>query len=269
MLFRSPAWKARAIADITRRDVRELLEKIAERAPVMANRVLAVTRKMFNFAIDQELIEVNPAARVTRPGGVEQSRDRVLSDDEVRAFWTACEGLTPQMAAYYRLRLLTAQRGAEVGGMRWQDVDLSAGWWTISAAVAKNKRAHRVPLAPSVVQMVEALAPDVEKRDGFVLAGARGRRQQSEAATVFASIANFHGHDLRRTAASRMTGGGVPRLTVSRILNHVETGVTAVYDRHSYDAEKHAALDWWATRLASIIDSNADGAAVLPFARRA
>ena len=42
-----------------------------------------------------------------------------------------------------------------------------------------------------------------------------------------------------------MVGAGVPRLVVSKILNHVETGVTAVYDRHSYDLEKRAALDFW------------------------
>jgi hypothetical protein len=41
-----------------------------------------------------------------------------------------------------------------------------------------------------------------------------------------------------------MVGGGVPRLVVSKNLNHVETGVTAVYDRHSYDPEKRAALDY-------------------------
>jgi integrase len=60
-------------------------------------------------------------------------------------------------------------------------------------------------------------------------------------------------HDLRRTAASGMTSLGINRLTVSKILNHVETGVTAVYDRHGYDAEKRHALEVWATRLEEII----------------
>lgn len=64
---------------------------------------------------------------------------------------------------------------------------------------------------------------------------------------------DFRGHDLRRTAASLMVGAGVPRLVVSKILNHVETGVTAVYDRHSYDLEKRAALDFWGKRLEAIV----------------
>jgi integrase len=63
----------------------------------------------------------------------------------------------------------------------------------------------------------------------------------------------FVGHDFRRTAASLMTGMGIPRLTVKKILNHVERDVTAVYDRHSYDAEKRDALEAWAKRLTTII----------------
>ena len=64
-----------------------------------------------------------------------------------------------------------------------------------------------------------------------------------------------------------MVGAGVPRLVVSKILNHVETGVTAVYDRHSYDAEKRAALDFWGNRLEQIVSVDR-GAKVLAFARQ-
>ena len=66
-------------------------------------------------------------------------------------------------------------------------------------------------------------------------------------------IEPFTPHDLRRTAASHMTSMGISRLVVSKILNHVERGVTAVYDRHSYDDEKRMALDAWGRRLHGII----------------
>jgi integrase len=67
---------------------------------------------------------------------------------------------------------------------------------------------------------------------------------------------DFVPHDMRRTAASRMTGDlGVSRLTVSKILNHVESGVTAVYDRHSYDREKREALDAWGSHLIKIVEN--------------
>jgi integrase len=75
----------------------------------------------------------------------------------------------------------------------------------------------------------------------------------------------FRGHDLRPTAASLIVGGGVPRLVVSKILNHVESGVTAVYDRRSYDPEKRAALDHWGSRLEQIVKGERAGK-VLAFA---
>ena len=67
------------------------------------------------------------------------------------------------------------------------------------------------------------------------------------------AISPFTPHDFRRTAASHMTGMGLPRLTVSKNLNHIESGITAVYDRHSYDQEKRKALDLWGDKLGKII----------------
>lgn len=96
--------------------------------------------------------------------------------------------------------------------------------------------------------------------------GARGERQQSEAAATF-TVPDLRGHDLRRPAASMMASGGIPRLTISKILNHVERSITAVYDRHSYDPEKRAALDWWDVTLHAILDKK-DSATLLSFAAR-
>jgi hypothetical protein len=64
---------------------------------------------------------------------------------------------------------------------------------------------------------------------------------------------DFVGHDLWRTVASHMTSMGIPRLTVKKILNHVEREVTAVYDRHSYDPEKREALEAWAKKLQILV----------------
>lgn len=68
-------------------------------------------------------------------------------------------------------------------------------------------------------------------------------------ADEWATGIDFCGHDLRRTAASQMTSNGIPRLTVGKILNHVEPGVTKVYDRYSYNKEKREALEAWGRRL--------------------
>jgi integrase len=197
--------------------------------------------------------------QIPRPAR-EHARDRVLTEDEIRSLWASFDALDPPMAAFYKLRLVTAQRGGEVVAMRWQDVDLHGGWWTIPAAHAKNNLAHRVPLNGAAIKILQGLKKTAHKDAVFVLAahhrakgaGARGKRQQSEAAKTF-TVPNFRGHDLRRTAASMMASGGISRLTISKILNHVERTVTAVYDRHSYDAEKAAALRWWNAKLASIL----------------
>jgi integrase len=101
----------------------------------------------------------------------------------------------------------------------------------------------------------------------YVLDGARGKRQQAAAAATF-GVADFRAHDLRRTAASMMASAGVARLVIGKVLNHVERGVTAIYDRHSYDAEKRLALDHWDRLLRSIVSDQAS-AALLPFVSRA
>ena len=261
-----PAWKHRAVREVSRRDIRTLVDTIAERAPIQANRVLSLVSKMFKWALDEEIVDATPAARIPRPGVVKQ-RDRVLSEDEIRQLWRAFDALAPVMLAFYKLRLITAQRGKEVSSMRWADVDLANSWWTIPAGISKNKLPHRVPLSSTATAIIQGLDPGADARPVYVLDGARGRRQQSEAAATFA-VEDFRGHDLRRTAASLMAGGGVPRLVISKILNHVETGVTAVYDRHGYDAEKQAALNWWSTKLNAILDGKR-GATVLAFGRGA
>ena len=135
--------------------------------------------------------------------------------------------------------------------MRWADLDLDGGWWTIPAEDTKNKLPHRVPLSTPVVKILKELR-SVDRSGFYVMTGARGRRQRSEA-SLRLGLTDFVGHDLRRTAASYMASVGVPRLVIGKLLNHVEPGVTRVYDRHSYDAEKRQALDTWAKRLTAIL----------------
>lgn len=253
-----PKWRHRAIADITRQDVIRMVEGVAEAgAPVVANRVAALLSKVFAFALDRDLVTASPAVRIPRPG-VEQARDRVLSESELRDLWHAFDALEPSMAAFYKLRLVTAQRGGEVASMRWQDLDLAGKWWTIPSTGSKNKLAHRVPLSRMALDILRTVQPDDAKPYDFVLAGARGKRQQAEAAATF-PVKNFRGHDLRRTAASLMVGAGVQRLVVGKVLNHVERSVTAVYDRHGYDEEKRAALDGWARTLTAIVTPTKPG----------
>lgn len=268
------SWKHRPVASIRRSDVRELLDTIVDRgAPVAANRTLALIRKILNFGVDVEWAEANVAAKLAKPAA-EHSRDRVLTPEELRTLWTWLErqpdpALDDQAAREYRLnrtalklRLLTAQRGGEVVQMRWQDVDLESGWWTIPAEHAKNGLPHRVPLPAMVIDIIGGQLQQADHKDAHVFTGIRGTRQRRNALEGL-DVVDVRPHDFRRTAASLMTGGGIPRLTVAKILNHADSSVTAIYDRHSYDSEKRAALDWWGQRIAELA-SHADSE-VLPF----
>lgn len=259
-------WGDRKAAEIARRDVRDLLAKVAAKTPIAANRLLACLRKVFNHGIRWDLVEANPCALIERPAA-ERQRERVLAADELRRVWTALDAEDVYVAALFRLRLLTAQRGGEVRTMEWDDLDLDAGWWTIPAKKAKNKRAHRVPLSPRAVVILRAL-PRMGGQ-AWVFPSTRGaggcRRTITKAVSRIrkASVVDFWPHDLRRSAASHMTGMGISRLTVAKVLNHAERGVTAVYDRHSYDAEKRAALHAWSARLEQIV-SGESVAKVIP-----
>ncbi len=266
------AWGDFPINEISRRQVRVLVDGINRRGhPVQANRTRALLHKLFAWAVEQDILQVNPATGTPRPGGSEQhrQRDRVLTAHELRAFWAvtepgADEVMTAPMSAFWRLRLITAQRAGEVVAIRWNDLDLEDGWWTIPATVSKNRRSHRVPLSGTAIEIIVGLPRFTD----HLLAGALGNRQRSQAAmSIHDEIDDFRGHDLRRTAASWMTSNGVSRLVVAKVLNHAERGVTAVYDRHSYDPEKRVALDTWAGTLAAIL-ARKDVAKVVPFARQ-
>jgi integrase len=291
-----PRWRDRSVRELTRRDVRVLIERVAERAPVMANRVLAVVRKMLNFAVDHDWIDANPAARVQKPAP-EASRDRVLTADEIRRLWrllshfpTTAERpapgrrraqgetddpicpVSPWLAASMKVRLLTAQRGGEVARMRWQDLELERandetivrGWWTIPTEFTKNGEPQRVPITADVAALIQGQEPkDVDERGIYVFsrdgdAAALDRSKKASAALARVLGIDFRGHDLRRTAATGMAEAGIPREHIARVLNHVEGGAraTKVYDRYSYDNEKRIALEAWERRLQRILNAS-------------
>jgi integrase len=254
-----PHWRRRKAHDIRRADVLAILDAIVDRgAPIQANRTLALVRKIFNWGIGRGVVEHNPCLQIEAPSS-ENQRQRVLSEDELRALWRAFGGLGPLMGPMFKLRLLTAQRGGEIEAMRWRDVDLEGRSWTIPAEAAKNGLAHFVPLSRPAIDLLRELRALSPASDWVFPSPKRSvshvENVQKAASRVRAEsgVADFVLHDLRRTAATYMTSIGVPRLVVAKILNHVEQGVTQVYDRHSYDVEKRQALDLWASRLTEII----------------
>lgn len=268
-------WRDRPVAGLRRRDVLDLLDGIVARgAPILANRVLSLISKMLNFGLGLDgWLEANVAAKLSKPSA-EHSRTRVLAEAEIKTLWTHLSQPAPAYLpttearcwrltrAVLQLRLITAQRGKEVLSLRWADIE--GAWWTIPADVAKNKLPHRVWLSGPALKVLATLKQD--GAEGYVFAGIRGPRQR-RGVLIGLGLEDVRPHDFRRTAASMMASGGVPRLTISKILNHVETSITAVYDRHCYDPEKKTALTWWAAKLDAIVRGKRSR--VLPFAKGA
>lgn len=251
-----PAWGKRKAAEIRRSDVHEILDGILDRgSPAMANRTRALISKVFNFGITRGIVEHNPAAHVPPPARL-QSRQRVLSEEEIRELWRLLDSdlLTPLMAASFKLRLLTAQRGIEVLSMQWDQID--GIWWTIPPEVAKNGLAHRVPLSTQARAALEKArqmsggTPWVfpSPREDGPIQWVQKAVHQLRDHTSF----DWTPHDLRRTAATYMASVGVSRVVLAKILNHVENSVTAIYDRASYDQEKLEALTRWGWMLGRI-----------------
>jgi len=266
-----PRWGQRKANQIKRRDVIALLDNIVDRgSPISANRTFAVVRKVFAWAISRDLIENTPCGGV-KPPGKEGRRDRVLNDDEIRSFWNNLETakMSRQLVLALRFMLITVQRKSEVLNASWSDID--DGWWTIPAADAKNGMPHRLWVSPIASEILDE-ARSISK--GSLLVFESPAKHDAAIGTTSVNYAirtngnlgiaePWTPHDLRRTAASRMTSAGVSRFEVKKILNHADPDITAVYDRHSYDEEKKQALEVWGNKLRAIL--SADTADILRF----
>jgi integrase len=266
-----PKWKTRPAAEISGEELLAVLNaKVRSGAPVAANRLRALVSRIFTFAAGQRLIAptANPVIGVKKPTK-ETTRDRVLTDSEIRRLWDACATQNAYVCAWFRLRLVTAQRGGELLQMRWQDIDPRSHFWTIPGEFVKNAHGHRVYLNETA-RMILAGVPKSKKPTWVFPKSFMGdykhvgrRLAQSTRANIVAEPktngkerdrADVRGHDLRRTAASLMASGGVPRFVIGRILNHSEDkDITSVYDRYSYDAEKRAAMEFWNRQLMAVL----------------
>ncbi|MBS0366709.1 MAG: tyrosine-type recombinase/integrase [Proteobacteria bacterium] len=260
--------------DVTRRQLIAFLDGIVERgAPVTANRVHALLLQLFTWASAKDLIPASPMAGVERPGGEERPRRRVLTAEEVKAFWAKLQ--TADMAEPTRLALklllVTAQRRGELTFAKWSDFDLDGKLWTIPVELLKTSHARRaepephvVPLSPVAIELLKQLAALTGEGRYVLPARVDKRKDRSYSERVLSravrenakhfGIAHFTPHDLRRTAASFMTKIGVPRLHVEKVLNHSTGDIAEVYDRHDYLPEKRAALRKWGEHLQAIID---------------
>jgi integrase len=226
-------------------------------APVATNRVHSIVRKFFNWAVENDLIANSPVAGI-KPPNPETSRDRVLTDDELKAVWREAEKVGYPFGSILQLLILTGQRRGEVTGMMWSELDLDAGLWVLPRERVKNNRRHEVPLSRQAVAILRALPRIGDKCSGsahsyvFTLNGTAPYNGFKAKDRFDVGIAPWTVHDLRRTCASGMARLGTNLVVIEKVLNHVSgslAGIVGVYRRHEFAAEKRAALQQWADHV--------------------
>jgi integrase len=231
--------------------------------PIAANRARAAARACWAWAVKRGALEANPWEATPKPGR-EVARERVLTDAEIGDLWHAAGALGDPWAGLFRTLLLTGQRRGEVAGLRWDEVDIEGGLWTIPAGRTKNGRAHVVPIAPEVAWMIgttprrEAAAlvfegPRKTAPTGFGKLKQKLDVAMSErAASRGDKAAPWTIHDIRRTVATGLQRLGVRLEVTEAILNHVSgsrAGIVGVYQRHGWKTEKQTALEAWAAHV--------------------
>jgi integrase len=231
--------------------------------------LFAALSAMFGWLHRHRKIEQNPCTGMHRPSAP-KARERVLTPDELRWFWRACDAVGEPFGMVFKLLLLLGQRLNEVAGMSRDELSADGTTWSLPGSRTKNGRPHQVPLpklAREIIASVKenpgnlifsttgATPPSGWSRakhrlDDTMLAVARMERRDG------ATIPPFKLHDARRTAITGMSELGVPPHVVEKVANHVsghQAGVAGVYNKSELMPERREALERWSRHLAGIV----------------
>lgn len=240
------------IQDIKRSHISFLLDKIADRAPVAANRTFTLLQVVFKTALDKGWLDVHPMYMMSRPGGSEVARKKTLTDEEIKALWPYFE--KEKQGDIFKLGLLTAARSGEIKCMKWVDVDFENNLWTQENTKTGND--NIVPLSPQVVAILKSR----EQKSKYVFPTNYGSAEHTKCLKSTrkrihreSKIAGWTNHDLRRTARTIMSRLNIKEHVRERVLNHAQDGITAVYDMYDYLPEKRKALNMLADEVCKII----------------
>jgi integrase len=262
-------WQDRPITAITARDVVAVIDEVVDRgARAQARNLFGHVHNLFDWAISRGVygLEHSPCDRL-RPSalvGRKLSRQRVLDDSEIRAFWRAAARLGYPYAPLFQLLLLLGQRKSEVAGARWCEFDLPKKLWVIPAERMKSDAAHIVPLCDRAVAILKSL-PRFQKGDhlfstAFGVTPANGFSKAKERLDLFFTEELGHQppayvlHDLRRTFRTRLSALRVPTEVAELCIAHAKKGLDRTYNLHAFEHERREAFDAWAAKLRDIIE---------------
>jgi integrase len=265
----SPAWGTRRVDSISKRDVIELLDRIADRgAPEQARVVFKQLNNFFNWCFGREIIATHPMRGVKSSQG-RAGRERVLTDSEIVSIWNACaEG---RFGAATRLLLLTGARREEIGQLKWGEIE--GDTIKLESARTKSGKPRTIALSAPAQALLTALPRNgeyvfcVEGSNLPISGWTRGKAQID----ARAKVQGWRIHDLRRTCATGLQKLGVGLQVIESVLGHrsgSRSGIVGIYQRHSFDAEARAALQVWGSHVMGLVEGCKSGR-VLPFGARA
>lgn len=284
-----PRWRGRPVDEIRRGDVSALLAAVRKEAIANARALCAKAgrerddarhelsgtsaarevrkhvRKLLTWAMEQDLVETNPALG-HRKGLEYKKRARNLSLPELRRVWDAAGELGYPFGNIVRLLILTGQRRSEVAEAQTTWLNRAEAKVVVPAEYGKTKVEHTYPLSAPALAIVNAL-PSPGNSPFLFPASKTTRGADAEPRPVSgfskaklkldAIIARHdaeHGrepmqqwtvHDLRRSTATRMEELRIRGDVIERVLGHVLPGVAGVYRHYDYLTEKREALDKW------------------------
>jgi integrase len=246
---------AKPIGEVRRSDISRLLDHVAdERGEVMADIVLATLRRIMSWhaarSDDYSSPIVRGMARI-KPG--ERARERILTDDELRAIWQVANEVGTPFARMVQFILLTGVRRNEAA--RMDRSEIAGDEWVIPAARMKSKKEHVLALTPAAKAILAQMPVigDASRGPIFTTDGRRPVSGFSRFKRMFdeqCGVRDWTIHDLRRTARTLLSRAGVEADIAERVLAHTIGGIRGIYDRHEFAAEKRAALE----SLASLIE---------------
>jgi len=266
-----PRFKNKQIDNVRKADILRMIDAVVDGgSPVQANRVLAYTRRLFNWCIERDLLSENPAAGIKAPSK-EISRERVLTLDELRLVLDAARNIGYPWGPMLEMLIFTGQRLEEAANSTWDELDIEKRIWSLSGARTKNGRAHIVHLSDLMIATLEGL-PRIDGQPWVFSTTGKGPIKGFSKAKVRidkeSGVTDWTFHDLRRTFATFTTDTlSISPVVVDKILNHasgVVKGVATVYQRGEYLDQRAKAMEAWATFLKSEQVSNSN---VMPLRR--
>jgi integrase len=248
------------VASITKRDVNRLIDKIVDAgSPIAANRVLAFTKRFFSWCRERDILELSPAEAI-RPPSKEKTRDRVLTLEEMKKFWVACDQISYPWGPIFQLLLLTGARLREVAQASWDEISIVDRTLDLPARRTKNGRSHQIQLSVQAMNIIQAL-PKVEGQGLLFTTNGKtavsGFSKVKKRLDIISGVSDWRYHDLRRSFATHST----ERLSISpviadKILNHVTgqvRGVAAIYQHGEYLEDRRAALQKWGNFIQDLV----------------